>query len=522
MDYPRFNYSHYQLNHFRDFSAFRLQKPDNFCAMCFTLLYPEEVAHRSFERPPNILNCLRFGFNPQVTFINGRPSLIVCQKHVEENALPLSYPGESISDRMRAQDWNYKERSCLSAIKIMSRLTRKTSSNSTNCGHYQMSGDIWTRLNMEFTQLKYGGSLGIPFIKNIMNEINEEKVLRMFNYLKQNNRLLANLETPDASEHLQRSFIHNLAHYTNEETARLWAHNYAFTIEPVNPTAASHALDDLVFGENTNTNQDIKYGDEPAIMAKIFPYLFTNGKGYFSLSKKPQTSSLQVDEEPLGGFAQANKCGETLGSFTKSRILIADRRFGSCIEFLFFCMDQIEKKNIHSYNRHVTAVDGHSVVNRSMVHDGINYIKERTTYVPHTIRSSYAHKRKHNLNLSCMFENLGPPQLFLTFTCDDFADDYKNLLNNKKPWEDPVLFAKHYKRSFQHLFHKYILRSVSFFFLQFNHPTNLNFRALPGKLVVLKTGHGQWRFKIEEVPTSTSYYGPVFLPKNYLKSTILW
>lgn len=58
-----------------------------------------------------------------------------------------------------------------------------------------------------------------------------------------------------------------------------------------------------------------------------------------------------------------------------------------------------------------------------------------------------------------MFKQLGPPQLFLTFTCNDFAEEYVNLLQEKKPWEDPVLFTMHFKRCFHHFFTTYITKS---------------------------------------------------------------
>ncbi|CEP10308.1 hypothetical protein [Parasitella parasitica] len=57
-----------------------------------------------------------------------------------------------------------------------------------------------------------------------------------------------------------------------------------------------------------------------------------------------------------------------------------------------------------------------------------------------------------------MFQKLGPPQLFLTFTCDDFATEYNQLLDGEPPWSDPVLFAQHYRRCFQRMLNYYILR----------------------------------------------------------------
>lgn len=60
-----------------------------------------------------------------------------------------------------------------------------------------------------------------------------------------------------------------------------------------------------------------------------------------------------------------------------------------------------------------------------------------------------------------MFTKLGSPQLFMTVTCNDFASEYRELLENQRPWDDPVVFAMHFKRSFQEWFNSYILKSVS-------------------------------------------------------------
>jgi hypothetical protein len=61
-----------------------------------------------------------------------------------------------------------------------------------------------------------------------------------------------------------------------------------------------------------------------------------------------------------------------------------------------------------------------------------------------------------------MFKKLGLPQLFLTFTCNDFAEECNELLPGERPWADPVLFAQYWKRSMQQLLNRYILKSVSF------------------------------------------------------------
>lgn len=40
----------------------------------------------------------------------------------------------------------------------------------------------------------------------------------------------------------------------------------------------------------------------------------------------------------------------------------------------------------------------------------------------------------------------GPPQLFLTFTCDDKAPSFQNAAGLGETWRDPVLFAIHLQK----------------------------------------------------------------------------
>lgn len=98
---------------------------------------------------------------------------------------------------------------------------------------------------------------------------------------------------------------------------------------------------------------------------------------------------------------------------------------------------------------------------RSDVFDGEKYDRSMVSLVPHTVRSSYAYKRRHRLNLQAICDHLGPPQLFLTFTCNDFAPEYRHLLDDEPPWVDPVVFSMHFKRLMQELLNKYVKKGVS-------------------------------------------------------------
>lgn len=58
-----------------------------------------------------------------------------------------------------------------------------------------------------------------------------------------------------------------------------------------------------------------------------------------------------------------------------------------------------------------------------------------------------------------MLKQLGPPQIIMTFTWNDFAPEYQALLPDLMPWDDPVLFTMHYKRCFHRFFTTYITKS---------------------------------------------------------------
>lgn len=60
------------------------------------------------------------------------------------------------------------------------------------------------------------------------------------------------------------------------------------------------------------------------------------------------------------------------------------------------------------------------------------------------------------MNLRTIFNHFGPPQLFLTFSCDDFAQHFADACWSGKPWENTVLFATAFKRRWNHFFNRVI------------------------------------------------------------------
>lgn len=136
-------------------------------------------------------------------------------------------------------------------------------------------------------------------------------------------------------------------------------------------------------------------------------------------------------------------------------LLHADRRFARDPQWIFFTYDLIEKLNIQSANRRVVYSVGTITRSEIFTDQGL-YNTSTTTLVPHIIKSSYAYKKKQALNLRTILNHLGPPQLFLTFSCDDFAQHFADACWGGKPWEDTILFASAFKRRWNHFFNRII------------------------------------------------------------------
>lgn len=178
-------------------------------------------------------------------------------------------------------------------------------------------------------------------------------------------------------------------------------------------------------------------------MSLLFPYLFPNGVGHYSLVSKQAPdvvdSENHVISEERGGIAVASRF-HTFNSFIKTQMLSVDRRFARDPSFLFSSFNMKEKSNIHSAGRHTATTGGRIMTKKDIINVDEFYNYDKVTVVPHTISSSYAYKRKHYLDLKTICDELGPPQLFLTFSCHDTAAHMKTATGLTEPWKDPVFW----------------------------------------------------------------------------------
>lgn len=353
-------------------------------------------------------------------------------------------------------------------MKLYSQITRKSSLYTGRIGHFELKGAISRLHNYEFAEMAYGGMLSIFYQRGDPASIDKTKVKAAFDVLQMKHPLLARYMLPKLTYSLINYHFTQMDQKYIGTNDNSWKNNALFAMDDTNPQASDVSFNDLIIGEDEK-GKSIKYS-HPSLMALLFPHIFTECKGHYSMVPTNTEECLKREgiystPEERGGVATSTLNGETLASFAKTRLICRDRRFAVDPSFLFFMLDTIEKNNIATANRFVVSTKGRPNLKQK---DVINSTTKRmnksiVSVVPPHIRSSYAYKRKHFLDLQCIFENLGAPQLFLTFTCIDTSDDFQNLLgkSNAKPWTDPVLFALHYKRKWHQFFEKYIMKSFA-------------------------------------------------------------
>lgn len=316
--------------------------------------------------------------------------------------------------------------------------------------------------------MAYGGMLSLFFQRGDPKYINKRKVKAAFDALQKKHPLLARYSLPALTYSLINYHIvqEDQKHIGTKENS--WQNNALFAMDDTNPQATDVVFNDLIIGED-GEGKSVKYS-HPSLIALLFPHLFTECKGHYSMTPTNVTECTLREgiygiPEERGGVAEATIRGESLAGFTRARLICADRRFSRDPLFLFFMLDAIEKNNIATANRFVVSTKGKPNLKKKDVVDPHTkkMNKSIVSTVPPSIRSSYAYKRRNFLDLQCVFENLGAPQLFLTFSCHDGSADFQMITGEKRfdTWKDPVLFAFHFRRKWKEFFQKYIMKSFA-------------------------------------------------------------
>ncbi|KAI8364142.1 uncharacterized protein BYT42DRAFT_506498 [Radiomyces spectabilis] len=374
------------------------------------MLYKEECYFRKSVNPSTIWPCQEWGLAPISRSDDG--GVVVCKKHQSCAIEPVYvYPGPTIA---MVNGLNYRERSALSPVKIMSQITRKRAITSGRVGHYELAGSLWMRHNYEFAQMMYEGTLGMFYQDGVPGQLRPRRIKQVWDKLVQCNPLLQVYKDPEVVEELVE--YHLETHHHKVGAASGWRNKIVFPIEDIPPSATDEAfrVEGLRIGQDTR-GDDVQFS-HPSLMALMFPHLFTYGRGHYSMAQVTAENTALPEE--YGGVAMATRDGETIKGYAKRCLLLADRRFARDPSFLFFMLDAIEKHNISSYRRRVVNTRGRGAIQQQDVVSvdpgtGVPEIRQdRTSGVPHIIRSSYAYKRKAYLDMACLFDKLGEPQVY--------------------------------------------------------------------------------------------------------------
>lgn len=197
--------------------------------------------------------------------------------------------------------------------------------------------------NYEFATLAYGGTLGVTFERNSLNNVNYPLLEEAFRQLQDQHPLLRRYQLPERAQFLTE--YHLRENNSNVRVNANWNHQHLLPSEGVNANAAEVNYNDLVKG--TDANHAFVKTSHPALMALMFPWLFPKCEGHYSLVER--TLRQLVDEqgseiiENHGGYAAATRF-YTLIAYVKAQLLNQDRRFARDPSFLSWSMDQWKSK----------------------------------------------------------------------------------------------------------------------------------------------------------------------------------
>lgn len=86
----------FQKKQIKVFQKYIMDKPDGFCCICLTLLYPEEQYYRSFQEPEN-LPCIEWKDLQPLANPTEESQKMVCKRHLKGDEFEfyrMNYPGK--------------------------------------------------------------------------------------------------------------------------------------------------------------------------------------------------------------------------------------------------------------------------------------------------------------------------------------------------------------------------------------------------------------------------------------------
>lgn len=145
---------------------------------------------------------------------------------------------------------NYREKSILACVQLMSQITRESTIASGRIGHFELAGYIQLKHCYEFANMIYGGMLGLPFRRgNELENFDMEKVRTAYRLLCEHNPMLLNyLTNLDMAESIVEHHVkENSKHHVS--TIDNWRDHIMMPNKRVGPfLIASVPLNQLVIG----------------------------------------------------------------------------------------------------------------------------------------------------------------------------------------------------------------------------------------------------------------------------------
>ena len=193
----------------------------------------------------------------------------------------------------------------------MTQITRKSTIMNGRIGHYQVSGAVNLKLNYEFAEMAYGGTLGLFYQRGDPSNIRKSKVIDAYSALQKTHPLLARYDLQPLMYSLVNYHIKENSQYIGVRRRNNWPNNYLFPEDTVHPQASETGFQDLYIAQDSNGfNLRMSY---PALLALLFPYLYTTCTGHYSMAQ-PDPFNITLPENH-GGLSRATILGETLKGY---------------------------------------------------------------------------------------------------------------------------------------------------------------------------------------------------------------
>ncbi|KAI8136354.1 hypothetical protein BJV82DRAFT_528343 [Fennellomyces sp. T-0311] len=236
------------------------------------MLYSREVKAKHLDFDLSRLPCIWFGLFPILT---DDWKVVFCKAHENPKLADLErfvirFPDPMIEG---SNDLNYRERACLSPVKMLCAIDHSFSRNQSRLGHYILTGNVNEDYNYEFAGLTFNGTLGLQYSTEARRVIRVDRVRAIWSRLREVNPLCRQYAE-------EQEYTNELVHYfversggDNRMQSMGWSHNAVVSLENVPPAAGDFAnrFEKLHIG--TDGRRQIRYRDDD-LFGLLFPHLY--------------------------------------------------------------------------------------------------------------------------------------------------------------------------------------------------------------------------------------------------------